>query len=120
MLEEKTNPHLVDTVLALKQASREHEAPVWRAVAEQLEKPNRVHPDVNVEELQRVADEDATLVVVPGKVLGGGYLDRSLSVAAWNFSSTAEEKIDDAGGRTLLLPDAVEEHPDGEGVQVVG
>jgi large subunit ribosomal protein L18e len=120
MLEEKTNPHLVDTVLALKQASREHEAPVWRAVAEQLEKPSRVHPDVNVGELQRVAEDDASIVVVPGKVLGGGYLDRELTVAAWNFSGSAEDKIEDAGGRVLTLNDAVDDQPDGENVQVVG
>ncbi|PSG96510.1 50S ribosomal protein L18e [Thermoplasmatales archaeon SW_10_69_26] len=120
MLEEKTNPHLVDTVLALKQASSEHEAPVWRALAEQLEKPSRVHPDVNVGELQRVADDDASIVAVPGKVLGGGYLDRELTVAAWNFSGSAEDKIEDAGGSVLTLSDALDENPDGENVQVVG
>lgn len=120
MLEEKTNPHLVDTVLALKQASREEEVPVWRAVAEQLEKPSRVHPDVNVGEIQRVADDDASLIVVAGKVLGGGYLDRSLQVAAWKFSGSAEEKIEDAGGTVLTLSEAVEDVPDGENVQVVG
>lgn len=119
MLEEKSNPHLVDTVLALKQASREHEAPVWRAVAEQLEKPNRVHPDVNVGEIQRVADEGASLVVVPGKVLGGGYLDRDVTVAAWKYSGTAEDKIADAGGEALSLSEALDEHPSGEDVQVV-
>lgn len=119
MLEEKTNPHLVDTVLALKEASGEHEAPVWRAVAEQLEKPNRVHPDVNVGELQRIADDDASLIVVPGKVLGGGYLDREITVAAWNFSGSAEDKIEDAGGESLSLSEAIDEQPSGEDVQVV-
>jgi large subunit ribosomal protein L18e len=120
MLEEKTNPHLVDTVLALKEAARENEAPVWRAVAEQLEKPSRVQPDVNVGEIRRVAEGDASVIVVPGKVLGGGYFDKDIAVAAWNFSGSAEDKIEDAGGRVLTLSDVVDEVPSGEDVQVVG
>lgn len=119
MLKEKTNPQLVDTILSLKQASREHDAPVWRAVAEQLEKPSRSWAEVNVGEIRRNADEDAPLVVVPGKVLGGGYLGKEVTVAAWNFSGTAAEKIEDEGGRALSLDDALDEFADGEDAQVV-
>lgn len=120
MLEEKTNPHLVDTVRGLKTASREHEAPVWRAIAEQLEKPSSVWPSVNVGEIQRVADDEASLIVVPGKVLGAGYLDKDVDVAAWDFTSGAEDKIEDADGRCLTYDDAIEEFSSGEDVQVVG
>lgn len=120
MLEEKTNPNLVDAILQLKQAGRENDAPVWRAIAEQLEKPSRSWRSVNVGELQRAADEDAPVVAVPGKVLGGGYLDQSLTVTAWSFSRQAKEKIEDAGGRWLSLQDALGEFADGENVQVIG
>jgi large subunit ribosomal protein L18e len=120
MLEEKTNPHLVDTVLALREAARENEAPVWRTVAEQLEKPNRVHPDVNVGEIHRVAEDDAELIVVPGKVLGGGYFDREVTVAGWKFTGSTEDKIEDAGGRAIRLDEAIDEFAAGENAQVVG
>lgn len=120
MLEEKTNPNLVDAILQLKQAGRENDAPVWRAIAKQLEKPSRSWRAVNVGELQRAGDEDAPLIAVPGKVLGSGYLDQAFTVTAWSFSDQAKEKIEDAGGRWLRLQDAVSEFADGEDVQVIG
>lgn len=120
MLKEKTNPQLVDTILALKQAGRENEAPVWRAVAEKLEKPSSSWSTVNVGEIRRVADEDASVIVVPGKVLGGGYLGEEVTVAAWNFSGQAEEKIEDEGGRALSLDEALDEFPGAPDAQVVG
>lgn len=120
MLKEKTNPKLVDTIHALNRAGRENEAPVWRDIADRLERPSRSWPVVNAGELQRVADDDAELVAVPGKVLGSGYLDRELTVAAWKFSGQAREKIEDAGGRCLSLTEAIEEHASGAHVQVVG
>lgn len=120
MLKEKTNPQLVDTILTLKQVAREHEAPVWRAVAKRLEKPARSWRAVNVGEIHRNADEDAPAIIVPGKVLGGGYLDQNVTVAAWNFSKQAEEKIEDAGGRVLTLKDAADEFESGANVQVIG
>lgn len=120
MLEEKTNPNLVDAILRLKQAGREHDTPAWRAIAEKLEKPSSSWRAVNVGEIQRVADEEAPLVVVPGKVLGSGYLDREVTVTAWSFSEQAKDKIEDAGGRWLALQDAVDEFADAEDLQVVG
>jgi large subunit ribosomal protein L18e len=119
MLKEKTNPQLVDTILDLRQAGRENDAPVWRAVADRLEKPSRAWAEVNVGEVRRVADEDASLIVVPGKVLGGGYLGEEVTVAAWSFSGQAREKIEDEGGRALSLDEAVEEFADGTDAQVV-
>lgn len=120
MLEEKTNPRLVDTILDLKKAGRENEAPVWRSIAEDLERPSGAWPVVNVGELQRVAEDDAPLIAVPGKVLGSGYLDEALTVAAWKFSGQARDKIEDAGGSCLSLDEAIDEHGPGENVQVVG
>ncbi len=119
MLRRKTNPHLVDTVRQLKRASTTNDAPIWRAVAKALEKPNSVQTVVNVGEIQRVADDDASMIVVPGKVLGGGYLDRNVTVAAWSFSNSAKEKIETAGGACKTLSEAVDEVPAGSGVQVV-
>lgn len=118
MLKEKTNPHLVDTILKLRSASREHEAPVWRAVAKKLEKPSRVWDVVNVGELQRVY-EDGRTAIVAGKVLGSGYLDREVTVAAWSFSDGARDKIEAAGGSCLRFDQVLEDNPEGTDVQVV-
>lgn len=118
MLKKKTNPHLVDTILTLRRASRENDAPVWRSVAEKLERPSRVWDVINAGDLQRVGEEDR-LHIVAGKVLGSGYLDRSLTVAAWAFSDGARDKIEAAGGTCLRLDQACQEHADGSNVKVV-
>ncbi len=118
MLQKKTNPHLVDTILKLRRVSRENDAPVWRSIAERLERPSRVWDVVNTGDLQRVGEDDR-LHIVAGKVLASGYLDRGLTVAAWSFSDGARDKIEAAGGTCLRLDKACETYADGANVKVV-
>ncbi|MGH2737420.1 MAG: 50S ribosomal protein L15 [Actinomycetota bacterium] len=70
---------------------------------------------VNVERLARRFDADATVSPesmaaaglvrrrMPVKVLGGGELDRALTVQAHGFTRVAREKIERAGGRVEVL-----------------
>lgn len=118
MLKHKTNPALVQTVQRLRRASWDHKAPVWRAVAKQLEKPQRVWPEVNVGHIDRVAADGSSLVVA-GKVLGGGFIDKPVTVAAWAFTTAAREKIEAAGGSCLTLEAMLEKQPDGANLRMV-
>lgn len=118
MLKRKTNPVLVDTIRALRRAGAANEAPVWQYVAKALSRPARSWAAVNVGHMERVCDE-GSFVVVPGKVLGAGFLEKTIDVAAWGFSESAREKIVQAGGRCLTIDDALEEKPDGSGISVV-
>ena len=113
----KTNPRLTDLIAELKSTSRETDADVWRDVADRLEKPRRTHAEVNLGRIERYAREEET-VVVPGKVLGSGALQKNVTVAAVNFSSSAETKID-AVGDTVPLEQVLEENPDGSNVRVI-
>ncbi len=114
----KTNPRLKDLVADLHRVARETGADVWKDVAERLEKPRRRHAEVNLGRIDRYAGEDET-VVVPGKVLGSGALRDGVTVAAVDFSSTAETKIEAADGEVLALEQYVERNPDGSNVRVV-
>jgi large subunit ribosomal protein L15 len=70
---------------------------------------------VNVERLAQRFDADATVSPesmaaaglvrrrMPVKVLGGGELDRALTVQAHGFTTVAREKIERAGGRVEVL-----------------
>ncbi|TYL36215.1 50S ribosomal protein L18e [Natronococcus pandeyae] len=113
----KTNPRLNDLIAELKSTSRETDADVWRDVADRLEKPRRTHAEVNLGRIERYAREEET-VVVPGKVLGSGALQKNVTVAAVNFSSSAETKIDQVGD-TVPLEQVLEENPDGSDVRVI-
>ncbi|ELY48191.1 50S ribosomal protein L18e [Natronorubrum sulfidifaciens] len=113
----KTNPRLNDLIAELKSTSREADADVWRDVADRLEKPRRTHAEVNLGRIERYAREEET-VVVPGKVLGSGALQKNVTVAAVDFSSSAETKID-AVGDTVPLEQVLEENPQGSNVRVI-
>ena len=113
----KTNPRLNSLIADLKATAREAGTGVWGDVAERLEKPRRTHAEVNLGRIERYANEDET-VIVPGKVLGSGVLQKEVTVAAVDFSSTAETKIDQVG-ETLKLEQAIEQNPDGSNVRVI-
>jgi len=113
----KTNPRLSSLIADLKSTARNGGSEVWSDVAERLEKPRRTHAEVNLGRIERYAREDET-VVVPGKVLGSGVLRTDVTVAAVDFSTTAEKKIDQAG-ETTTLEQALESNPEGTNVRVI-
>ena len=114
----KTSPRLSSLIAELKSVSRDSGADVWRDVADRLEKPRRTHAEVNLSRIERYANEDET-VVVPGKVLGSGVLEKSVTVAAVDFSSSAQTKIQHADGETVRLEQAVQNNPEGANVRVI-
>jgi large subunit ribosomal protein L18e len=113
----KTNPRLKGLIADLKSAARNGGGDVWSDVADRLAKPRSRHAEVNLGRIERYAEEDET-VVVPGKVLGAGALRKDVTVAAVDFSSTAETKIDQVG-ETIRLEQALEQNPDGTNVRVI-
>jgi large subunit ribosomal protein L18e len=113
----KTNPRLNSLIAELKSVSRDAGSPVWADVADRLEKPRRTHAEVNLGRIERYAREDET-VVVPGKVLGSGVLQKNVTVAAVDFSSTARTKIEQVGD-AVTLEQVAEQNPDGSNVRVI-
>jgi large subunit ribosomal protein L18e len=113
----KTNPRLSSLIADLKSTARSSGADVWDDVAERLEKPRRTHAEVNLGRIERYAREDET-VVVPGKVLGSGVLQKDVTVAAVDFSGSAERKIDQVG-ESIRLEQALERNPDGSNLRVI-
>ncbi len=114
-----TNIVLRKTIRLLYKASREHRAPIWRAIAEELEKPRRRRRVVNISRINRYTKE-GDVVVVPGKVLGAGTLDHPVTVAAISFSKTALEKIKAVGGKAIHILDLVQMNPRGSNVKIIG
>ncbi len=114
-----TNIVLRKTIRELYKLSNQYKAPIWRAVAEELEKPRRQRRAVNISRINRYTKE-GDVVVVPGKVLGAGTLDHPVTVAAAAFSKTAIEKIKAAGGKVLSILELARENPSGSNVKIIG
>ncbi len=116
--EGEKNFQLRKTIKELKKASIENDAAIWKRVAEDLDKPNRDRRAVNIYKIERNA-KDGETIVVPGKVLGTGELNKDVKVAAYNFSSSAYRKVKEAG-EALTLKELVDNNPEGEGVRILG
>lgn len=115
----KTNPNLVGLIERLKDASRTNEAPVWRDIAVRLEGPQQNWAEVNVGKLHRFAEED-DVIVVPGKLLGAGELEKKLTVASYRSSGQAKEKVKKAGGTSMSIEELLAKHPKGSKVKIMG
>ncbi len=113
-----TNRQLRILARFLRKAAVANSANIWKVVAEYIERPRRQRVVVNVGKLNRVAG-DGDVVVVPGKLLGGGKLSKKVVVAAVNVSPKATQKVLEAGGEVLTLPELVKKFPKGSGVKIV-
>ena len=114
---QKTNPVLRKNITKLEEAGRKNDAPVYTKVAEELKKTDKNRTEVNISKIQRHAEEGDT-VLVPGKVLGSGRMDKDVKVAAFSFSRSAMEVLDDAG-EPMYIEDLLEENPEGEQVKII-
>ncbi len=105
---------------SLRKAYRETGRPMWRAVRKLLESASRSRiPRVNVGRIDNLVS-DGDLVIVPGKVLGAGAVNKKVVVGALSFSRSAREKIVEAGGEALRIGEFVSKYRDAKGVKMIG
>ena len=113
-----SNAVLRELMVTLEKVSKKEDAPIWADVAYELSKPTRKRATVNVGRIAKHA-RDGDTVLVPGKVLGLGKIDKNVVVAAWTFSASAKAKIEAAGGRAVDILDLLRENPKGSGVKIM-
>ena len=113
-----TNPEIVQLIRFLKKQAREKQAGIWLDIAEYLTKPKAQRVAVNLSRINRYTQRRDT-IVVPGKVLGAGALDHSVTVAAFSASQKAKEKLTAAKAKYLSIPELVEKNPKGANVKII-
>jgi large subunit ribosomal protein L18e len=112
------NQSLMDLLQLLKKTSIEQDAPIWKRVASDLEKPTRQRRIINIGKLDKYC-KDGEVIVVPGKVLGTGGLTKKLSVAAYSFSEEAHRTIS-AKGSALTIRELIHKNPKGDKIKIMG
>ena len=115
----KTNPGLRMLIQDLKKKSWDNEAPIWRDIAKRLEKPTKARVVVNLSRIDRYANEGDT-VIVPGKLLASGAITKKVTIAAYNFSAAAVEKIVQAGGECVSIESLADANPSGTDIKILG
>ena len=71
---------------------------------------------INLEELDKVEGDH---ILVVGKVLGSGEINRKIGVAALGFSKQAEDKLKNAGCDIKTIKETLEKNSKLEGVKVI-
>ena len=103
----------------LKKLSLEKKAPFWKRIATELEKPSRNKRVVNLWKIEKVCKDDET-IIVPGKVLGDGNLNKKVTVVALNYSKDAKKKLTDSKVSFMTNQDLMKKNPEAKGVRIIG
>ncbi len=115
----KTNPLLNELISDLKKSAYKNKAPIWKDIAKRLEKPSRNWAEVNLSHVSKHANKGDT-VIVPGKLLGMGNIDKAVTVAAFSFSKSAVIKLKKAGGKNLTIKELIRKNPKGKNIKILG
>ncbi len=111
----KTHPRLLETIRLLEKGK----ARIWKRLASDLKRPRRIWRRVNLERINKYTKE-GDVVVVPGKVLGIGFLDHKIKIWAFSFSEAALRKLKEAKAEILDIKKLMKENPRGSGVKLIG
>ncbi len=109
-----TDKNVQELILKLKKKK----ANVWSAIAEQLSKPRRLRPEVNLDKINRVAN-DNDIIAVAGKILGRGELTKKVTVTAVSISQSALNKLSKSGSKYIQLTEYIEKNPEGKKVLLI-
>lgn len=91
---------------------------LWKRVAKELSRPRRKRVEVNLSKVDAFANDGST-VLVPGKVLGSGNMNKKITVAAFTFSRSARDLISLSGGKAVSISSLLKSNPSGRGVLIV-
>lgn len=111
-VERKQNPELVETIILAKKNKD------WHKVAEILSGPRRKRADLNLEEIDKET-KDGETVIVTGKVLSGGELDKKIKIVALSFSEKAKEKLLKSKIKPLSIVEEIKQNPEAKGVKIL-
>lgn len=114
----RTDPEKITLIRNLKGVARLNEVKIWSILASELSRPNRQRVAVNLSHLNRVS-KPGDILLIPGKVLGAGFLNHKIEVAAESFSISAKTKINRIGGQCLTIEELIAKNPKGNHVRLI-
>ena len=110
----KTDEELIKLIRELKKSSNKEKVKIWKAVAQNLEKPTRHRANVNLYQIDKNTRDNET-ALIPGKVLGVGNITKNISIAAYRFSDSAINKIKNK----MSIQELLKKNPKGNKVRII-
>lgn len=111
-IKRKMDSEIVSTILEAKKNKE------WVKIAQIISGSTRNYSSINLKEINRKSSEGDT-IVVPGKVLGSGELDKKVKICALKFSVSAVEKMRSSKSEAVTLIDEIKKNPKAQGIKVI-
>ena len=108
----KRNPEIVETIRAAKKKEK------WIKIAGILSGSRRKMPILNLTYINKNSKE-GDIIVVPGKVLSQGEINKKIKVVAFGFSEKAREKLMKSKSDPTIILEEIKKNPDAKGVKVL-
>jgi large subunit ribosomal protein L18e len=91
---------------------------IWKTVSKKLSGPRRNRVKANLYHINKNTKKNDT-IIVPGKILGMGELDHTLTIACLEYSKTAKKKVESSGSKLISIEELLEQNPKGSGVKIL-
>ncbi len=113
------NPTKIQTLTLLREAGKKSGRRVWRDMSKRLESHKSQMSNVNLSKVSSLTKE-GDVILIPGKVLGGGLIDHKIHIGAYAFSGGAVEKIRRAEGEPLSIQAFLQKYMNHKGLIILG
>ncbi|MFW9970838.1 MAG: 50S ribosomal protein L18e [Candidatus Odinarchaeota archaeon] len=91
---------------------------IWKTLSKRLSGPRRNRVNANLYHINKNTKKN-DVVVIPGKILGMGELDHSLTIACLEYSQSAKKKVELSGSKLISIEELLEQNPKGSGVKIL-
>jgi large subunit ribosomal protein L18e len=112
-LKRKNNPELATTIILAKKNTT-----AWNEVASILSSSRENRINLNLDEISRKTLEGEN-IVVSGKVLSQGNIDKKFKISALSFSERAKEKLLKSGCKVSSILEEIKSNPSGKGIKIL-
>jgi len=108
----KTSKMLVETIIATKKNKN------WSKIAEILSSPRKNKININLEKIDKETKQ-GDVVVIPGKVLSQGDINKKIKVVALNFSEKAKDKLLKSKCEVSTILEEIKKNPEAKEIRIL-
>lgn len=103
---------LVETIIATKKNKN------WSKIAEILSSPRKNKININLEKIDKETKQ-GDVVVIPGKVLSQGDINKKIKVVALNFSEKAKDKLLKSKCEVSTILEEIKKNPEAKEIRIL-
>ncbi len=107
-------------ISSLKSQAAKNKAPIWKRIAEELERSRKNQRIVNFTKINSFAKDGETLLILGKLLAGGGKLEKKVTIIPISASETALKKIKSANSKVQTIEEAIKSNPKGNKIRIFG